>query len=597
MIRRLFSSDTRFKTLRFRPGINVVLADKSPGATDRDTRNGAGKSSIIELIHFLLGADAEPNSIFRDAALCDEHFGMDFDLRGTPVTVLRRGTNHGRVFFPTATDTSAWAIQPDKDLDGLSMRVEAWNVVLGEAIFGLRPMREEERTEKFGPSFRALICYFIRRAKSGGFDFPHAIHRKQPLWQQQVCVAFLLGLDWTIPQAMERIRSKERLRRQIRKMLREEEAAAGTLTDVLPSSAQLRTLLTLAESRAAKLRDALASFRVLEEYHVLEREVNEITQKLATLADENTFDRQVIAELQEAMNVESAPDTGQLEKVYEEAGLILPDRVRQRFDDVRAFHESVVKNRRAYLQGELTAANERIRVRSAEQEHLDARRSKIMDTLRSAGALDSFTALQEEFARVQAGVEHLRGQFERARQFEDTGREVAVERSQLEQRMVQNHREQQEQIDRAVLLFADVSRRLYREAGRLTISDNMTGEPVTIDIPRKASEGVSAMQIFCFDITMLELCRERGRGPDFLVHDSHLFDGVDDRQIRHAMEVATSVTEQYKFQYITTMNSDIGGLIQAPEFNLAKFVVHPRLSDLENEGLFGRRFGDTAVAQ
>ena len=42
MIERIESSLTTFKRLGFKPGLNVLLARKSPGATDRQTRNGAG---------------------------------------------------------------------------------------------------------------------------------------------------------------------------------------------------------------------------------------------------------------------------------------------------------------------------------------------------------------------------------------------------------------------------------------------------------------------------------------------------------------------------------------------------------------------------
>ena len=53
MIRRIFSDLATFKELTFRPGLNLILADKSLGATNRQTRNAAGKTSLIELIHFL----------------------------------------------------------------------------------------------------------------------------------------------------------------------------------------------------------------------------------------------------------------------------------------------------------------------------------------------------------------------------------------------------------------------------------------------------------------------------------------------------------------------------------------------------------------
>ena len=58
MITRLTSSLSSFKTLEFSPGLNVLLADKSEGATDLQTRNGAGKTSFVETIHFLTGGKA-----------------------------------------------------------------------------------------------------------------------------------------------------------------------------------------------------------------------------------------------------------------------------------------------------------------------------------------------------------------------------------------------------------------------------------------------------------------------------------------------------------------------------------------------------------
>ena len=64
MIRFLGSDLASFKALTFRAGLNIVLADKSEGATDRQSRNGAGKSSLIELVHFLLGAEVRPDSVF-----------------------------------------------------------------------------------------------------------------------------------------------------------------------------------------------------------------------------------------------------------------------------------------------------------------------------------------------------------------------------------------------------------------------------------------------------------------------------------------------------------------------------------------------------
>ncbi len=56
MLRRLTADDPRFKSLLFTPGLNPVVSDTTPESQRTDSRNGAGKSSLVELVHFLLGA-------------------------------------------------------------------------------------------------------------------------------------------------------------------------------------------------------------------------------------------------------------------------------------------------------------------------------------------------------------------------------------------------------------------------------------------------------------------------------------------------------------------------------------------------------------
>ena len=65
MIHRIFSNLPTFKGLDFKPGLKVLIAQKERGANDKQTRNRAGKTSLIEIIHFLAGADAGKDSLFR----------------------------------------------------------------------------------------------------------------------------------------------------------------------------------------------------------------------------------------------------------------------------------------------------------------------------------------------------------------------------------------------------------------------------------------------------------------------------------------------------------------------------------------------------
>jgi len=100
------------------------------------------------------------------------------------------------------------------------------------------------------------------------------------------------------------------------------------------------------------------------------------------------------------------------------------------------------------------------------------------------------------------------------------------------------------------------------------------------------------MEIFCLDLALLKIVTKRLGGPGFLLHDSHLFDGVDERQIAAALLLGSRATNGKDLQYIVTMNSDIfNRLPLSQEIDRAKVVLSTRLSDeTETGGLFGFRF-------
>ena len=74
MILTIESSLPSFKTVKFHEGLNVLLSDKNQTSTDKKTRNSAGKTSLVEIIHFLLGADCDKASLLREKELIQHTF-------------------------------------------------------------------------------------------------------------------------------------------------------------------------------------------------------------------------------------------------------------------------------------------------------------------------------------------------------------------------------------------------------------------------------------------------------------------------------------------------------------------------------------------
>ena len=585
MIRELSSDLGSFKTLAFGPGLNIILADKSEGATDRQSRNGAGKTSFVELVHFLLGADAKPQSIFRSGALGDWTFSGSLDIGGKACSVSRSGKKPSRVYIDG--DVRDWPIDNHHELFPVQHELsnEQWKNALGLLWFGLPT--DGNNTEKFKPSFRSLFSFLARRQESGGFQSPMQHSTRQQPWDQQSTICYLIGLNWSIPGSFQKLRERDKAAKELRKAVN-----SGKLGGYFGKAAELRTKLTVAEAHTDRLRLQLDAFQVVPEYKELEREASEITGEINDLNIENVVDQDLIRELQASLTAEEVPHDRDLEKLYAEAAIVLPGLPRRRIKEVERFHRTVTENRRSHLGAEVQSAEERIAERDRLTTRLDSRRRQIMNLLKAGGALEHYTLLREELGRTEAESEMLKSRLETTERFEITKTELDMERTRLVTALRNDIHERADIVREAILSFEELSRSLYESAGSLTIADTPNGPKFEVHIAGERSKGITNMQIFCFDFMLTEICARRKQWPGFLIHDSHLFDGVDERQVAKALQLGARRAEAGGFQYIVTMNSDsvpTEGFTNA--FNVKNHIVEPRLTDAtETGGLFGFRF-------
>ena len=573
MIHRIYSTLSTFKNLDFQPGLNVLLAQKADGATSKQTRNRAGKTSLIEIVHFLTGAEAGEESLLRSKAVADSTFGMEFDLAGFRTSVERCGANKSKVQVAGA-----------EFLYGKTQISNTeWTGRLGKVIFGLKTVEDDKGKS---PKFRSLFSYFVRRQLGGAYTTPEKQATMQQVGDLQMALMFLIGLDWQIARDWQVVRDREKTLVELKKA-----AGEGVFGSIIGKAADLRTQFTVAEARLKKLRGEVGQFRVLPEYGDMEAEASQLTRELNGLANGNTIDLSTIRDLQLAMGSEEAPSLTDLQAVYQEAGVILPGVVQKRYEDVRSFHESVIRNRRDYLASELEAAKSRIETRNQQKARLDERRAWIMGILESHGALDQFTKLQGEVGRLESEVESLRQRFEVAEKLEGTKNELEIERNRLMLRLRRDFAEQKERLSEAILAFEVASGRLYESAGSMQVEATPNGPAFKFPMQGSRSKGIKNMQIYCFDMMLMRLCAKRGFGPGFLIHDSHLFDGVDGRQVISALKVGAETAEELGFQYIVTMNEDDAFKEKTPGFDLNDYVLPIRLTDAtEDGGLFGIRF-------
>jgi uncharacterized protein YydD (DUF2326 family) len=89
MIRAVRANQKGFHTASFTPGVNLVLADRSSVAGDKDTTNALGKSTLIEIIDFCLASNTSPGKGLRVEALQGWAFTLELTIGGNDVAVTR----------------------------------------------------------------------------------------------------------------------------------------------------------------------------------------------------------------------------------------------------------------------------------------------------------------------------------------------------------------------------------------------------------------------------------------------------------------------------------------------------------------------------
>lgn len=579
MLRRLGAFDSRFKTFQFKEGLNMIVADVTPKSLDTDSRNSAGKSSIVELIHFLLGARADTKQIARRKALRDVVFFLDLDWPEVRpwLQVRRSGKDAGFVYL----NPNIARPTDEFDLGIERVPVADWNALIESTMFGLG-------NEHDGVSGRALLSFLIRRVSSHGFNEATRSFSRQSEADASTNLAYLLGLDWKLAGRYRDIAAREATRQQLRMAVND-----PVWGRIVGSTADLRGQITIAEQSVSRLREEVASFRIVPEYEKLQERADQLAREIRQLYNDDVIARANLDHLREAMEETVEAEVGYLDSVYREVGVILSDQVKKQYKDVERFHRSVVRNRRRYLSEELASVEEELQQRRNRREALGREQTEILRTLNDGGALQALTSLQTILAREVSDLGALRNRYEAAAALEASAREIAGMRLKLQEEMTRDLDERVAQTSEATLLFGEFAQALYGEgrSAYLAIEAGRNSLKIVPRIDSDDSRGIGNMVIFCFDLTLAVIAHRHNRAPDFLIHDSHLFDGVDARQLAAALELARRICERESMQYIATLNSDDLEKAQRAGFAVQKDVLNPILTDrYEDGGLFGFRF-------
>ena len=582
MIHSVTADRPSFKAVEFKPGFNIILAERTKESTKKDSRNGLGKSTLIEIIHFCLG-------VSKGVTLSKKEvngwtFSIEIDIERKKYKISRTNKKNAKIFVEG--DCSDWPIKPeeDKQTGKKVIGINDWKQVLGILMFGLK---QSYPVYKYSPTSRSLLSYFVRRdSERGGFLNPFQHYKSQLEWDRQVHNSFLLDLNWEYASKWQILKDRAKVINQI-----EQEARSGILKNMIGSTGEVDAQKIRLEAEIGEEEKILKEFKVHPQYKEIEIEANEITGKIHELININISDKQVLEQYEESLIDENEADPESVKKMFEEAGFIFPESINKKIQDVMSFHKQVVINRRDFLHSEI----ERIKFNIAERENeilnLTNERAEKLQILQKHGALDEYSAIQNRHQTKIAKLKELNIRLENLKKFEQGKSSLEMDQAVLKKHASTDLSERKAQREKAILLFNSNSKALYEAPGILSIDVTKTGYKFNVEIERSGSHGIGNMKIFCYDLMLAQIWSAKRRNQIFLIHDSTLFADVDERQKALALELSAKESEKRNFQYICTLNSDTLPIKDfSKDFHLYDYVRLTLTDTEENGSLLGIRF-------
>lgn len=529
---KVYSNQTSFRTVEFnRTGLTFVIAkQKNPGTSEKGkTYNGVGKSLLVRIIHFCLGAEVKNYKTFCEN-LPGWEFFVDFEI-GNKKYTAKRATNWPKKIV----------------LDDEELKIDKFNREMKTLCF-------DTPDDVAFLSFRSLIPFFIRPKKESyvAYNEPGKTGLE---YQTLLYNAFLLGLDVVLAQKKRDIKKEKDRIKDLEKNFK----ADALLRDFFSGDKDVSLALVDLDERIKRLDDRLRNFKVAEDYNEVQFEADKVEKELFTLNNNVIMLQSNIENINKGLMF--APDMNKedIQTIYGESKIHFPENVNKTLDDLEKFYEKLIFNRKRRLleqQNNLKLAKQN---KKAEVERLQKKLDKLMQYLGEHQALDLFVTLSDQNAEFKAKRSSLKKYQELQSEYKTKERQA--EKNLLELNEVTENYLKEIESDTVELrnYFRSLAKIFYPDSVTgLTIENNDGNNQLRYNINAKiesdASDGINNVKIFCYDLTLL--FKGHNHKINFIFHDSRLFDGTDERQKADIFKTVYQKFAGVNKQYIASVNQN-----------------------------------------
>ena len=485
------SHEEVIREIKFHNGINLIV-DETPSSKGTETGNNVGKTTVLMLIDFCLGAS--PKHIYTDPENKKEEYRLvkDFIIENKVlITLILKEdlSNEGspeicieRNFLPRK--------QKIQRIDGVNNTDEEFEEALTNILF---PGQYGKK-----PTFRQIISHNIRYKDLSINNTLKTLDVYTREDEYETLYLFLLGCDFDHGDTKQELLTQIRLEQTFKNRLEKEQTKSA-----------YETALSILDSEIEGLNRRKLNFNLNENFESDLDKLNQVKYQINIASSgigKLNIRRDLIIEAKQDLEKSvSQIDLQQLEHIYRQA----TDRVsgiQKTFADLCSFHNRMIAEKVRYIVKDLPRLDNDIKSKA----------ERLSRLLQEEADLSAAISRSESFEELEKLISELNEKYRKKGEYENTIQQLAevdANISSLNQRLddiddaLFSHEFEQkikEQKDKFNKHFASISQTLYGEQYALKVDPTVNKKGQRLyrfsAFNTNFSSGKKQGEISCFDI-------------------------------------------------------------------------------------------------
>lgn len=532
-----------FEKVTFHNGVNVIYGQFTEEASDTDTLNSIGKSTLVELIDFaLLGAFDKRKKLYKAKDIMLGYtIVLEFEACDKNFKIKRSINNPDDILIESIGDSKIYQLNQAKE--------KMFDICFGKKDYvGIINKKD----------YRTLINFYIRNEKDGFNDVIKYFKGKSEVNFIPYHL-FLLNINNELSTEnmliINNINDISKTKNQIKDIIEKQ----YSISDISMASAELSNKKYALE----KANQMIKEFKLEETYEALESEIELLTNKIKKLERNRYNLKKRKATYESNLEFGSSINVNQISKIYKELDELFSIEVKITLEDAIEFRRKLAESRKEYLLPEIQRLEERIDKCTETLKKLDDKRGELYKVIKAKGGLKDLTEsigktndLNKEISEMEGQIKLYNDVDAQLLKLKGDLNDVCIQMTEL----ISGYNNYIEELRR---MYSNIYVKIYNDTRKAMFDISVTPKKhsklsiLTMSLDANGwGKGRACILIYDLLVFLIGIKKELCR-PRFLIHDG-VFYGVDANQFINTLNYLDTLSKTEKFQYIiTAKESDI----------------------------------------